>query len=227
MFFNTSANELRVYNGTTWQGGVTATGNFATTAGVIFTGDNRYNDGIKAKFGNDSDLQIFHNTTDSIINASGTGNIKLQDSGNTKLEVTSSGIGVTGNIAVSGTVDGVDVAALKTSKDSLSTTNGTVLGSVVLANGVTATTQGQSDNSAKLATTSYVRTAVSNIVDSAPGTLDTLNELAAALGDDANFATTTANSIATKAPINNPTFTGTVTAGTIDGTNLTLDFGTL
>ena len=134
---------------------------------------------------------------------------------------------VSGNIAVSGTVDGVDVAALKTSKDSLSTTNGTVLGSVVLANGVTATTQGQSDNSAKLATTSYVRTAVSNIVDSAPGTLDTLNELAAALGDDANFATTTANSLATKAPINNPTFTGTVTAGTIDGTNLTLDFGTL
>ena len=68
---------------------------------------------------------------------------------------------------------------------------------------------------------------MSNLVDSAPGTLDTLNELAAALGDDANFATTTANSIGTKAPINNPTFTGTVTAGTIDGTNLTLDFGTL
>ena len=42
LFFNTSANELRVYNGTAWQGGVTATGNFATTAGVIFTGDNYY-----------------------------------------------------------------------------------------------------------------------------------------------------------------------------------------
>ena len=96
-----------------------------------------------------------------------------------------------------------------------------------LSNGVVATTQGQSDNSTKVATTAYVRSAVSNLVDSAPGTLDTLNELAAALGDDANFATTTANSLATKAPINNPTFTGTVTAGTIDGTNLTLDFGTL
>lgn len=49
------------------------------------------------------------------------------------------------------------------------------------------------------ATQAYVTTAVSNLVDSAPGTLDTLNELAAALGDDANFATTVTNSIATKA----------------------------
>ena len=111
LFFNTSANELRVYNGSTWQGGVTATGNFATTAGVIFTGDNRYNDNIKAKFGNDSDLQIFHNTSNSIINASGTGNLKFQDQGNTKLEITSTGTSTTGNIVVSGTVDGRDVAS--------------------------------------------------------------------------------------------------------------------
>ena len=110
LFFNTSANELRIYNGTQWQGGVTATGNFATTAGVIFTGDNRYNDNIKAKYGNDSDLQIFHDSNDSIINASGVGNIKLQDQGNTKLEITSTGISTTGNISVSGTVDGRDVA---------------------------------------------------------------------------------------------------------------------
>lgn len=48
------------------------------------------------------------------------------------------------------------------------------------------------------ATQSYVSTAVSNLVDSAPATLDTLNELAAALGDDPNFATTITNSIATK-----------------------------
>ena len=48
------------------------------------------------------------------------------------------------------------------------------------------------------ATQTYVNTAVSNLVDSAPGTLDTLNELAAALGDDPNFATTVATSIGTK-----------------------------
>ena len=49
------------------------------------------------------------------------------------------------------------------------------------------------------------------LVDSAPSTLDTLNELAAALGDDPNFATTTANSIGLKAPLASPTFTGNST----------------
>ena len=51
-------------------------------------------------------------------------------------------------------------------------------------------------NTTQLATTAFVTTAVGNVIDSAPGALDTLNELAAALGDDANFATTITNSIA-------------------------------
>jgi len=51
------------------------------------------------------------------------------------------------------------------------------------------------------ATQSYVDTEIANLVDSAPATLDTLNELAAALGDDANFSTTITNSIATKLAI--------------------------
>ena len=42
---------------------------------------------------------------------------------------------------------------------------------------------------------------ISYLVDSAPGTLDTLNELAAALADDANFATTVTTAIATKSPL--------------------------
>ena len=50
------------------------------------------------------------------------------------------------------------------------------------------------------ATQTYVNTQISNLVDSAPSTLDTLNELAAALGDDPNFATTVTNSIASKVP---------------------------
>ena len=52
-----------------------------------------------------------------------------------------------------------------------------------------------------IATQSYVDTAVSNLVDTAPDALNTLNELAAALGDDANFSTTITNSIATKAEL--------------------------
>jgi len=51
------------------------------------------------------------------------------------------------------------------------------------------------------ATQSYVDTEISNLIDTAPATLDTLNELAAALGDDPNFATTVTNSIATKLAI--------------------------
>jgi len=59
----------------------------------------------------------------------------------------------------------------------------------------------------------FANTAVAGIVDSSPAALNTLNELAAALGDDANFATTTANSIGTKMPIAGGTFTGDITRG--------------
>ena len=60
------------------------------------------------------------------------------------------------------------------------------------------------------ATPAQVTAAVAAVVDAAPGTLDTLNELAAALGDDANFASTVTNALAAKAPLASPTFTGTV-----------------
>ena len=52
---------------------------------------------------------------------------------------------------------------------------------------------------------------VNAVIASAPAALNTLDELAAALGDDANFATTVTNSLAAKAPLADPTFTGTVT----------------
>jgi len=51
---------------------------------------------------------------------------------------------------------------------------------------------------------------IATITDSAPVTLDTLNELAAALGDDPNYATTTANLIGTKLPLSGGTLTGTL-----------------
>jgi hypothetical protein len=56
----------------------------------------------------------------------------------------------------------------------------------------------------KVETESYVTTQISNLVDSAPTALNTLNELAAALGDDANFSTTVTNLIGTKEPIITP-----------------------
>lgn len=75
----------------------------------------------------------------------------------------------------------------------------------------TAPTATAGTNTTQVATTAFVRTEISNLVASAPAALDTLDELAAALGDDANFATTVTNNLATKAPLESPTFTGTVT----------------
>lgn len=64
------------------------------------------------------------------------------------------------------------------------------------------------------ATEVYVNTQIANLVDQAPSTLDTLNELATALGDDPNFATTTANLIGTKWTQDNTKITNWDTAYT-------------
>ncbi len=59
-----------------------------------------------------------------------------------------------------------------------------------------------------VATNSYVDSAISNLVDGAPGLLDTLNEIAAAINDDSNYFTTVANSIAEKVSKSGDTMTG-------------------
>ena len=81
---------------------------------------------------------------------------------------------------------------------------------VALGGNPTTTTQSAGNNTTRIATTAFVTTAVANIVDSAPSALDTLNELAAALGDDANFSTTVTNSIATKLPLAGGTMSGNI-----------------
>jgi hypothetical protein len=62
-----------------------------------------------------------------------------------------------------------------------------------------------------IATTSYVTTQINNLIDGAPGALDTLNELAAALGDNANFATAVTDSIAGKVSKAGDAITGKIT----------------
>ena len=168
LYFDTTSNELRVYNGSAWQGGVTATGNLAGTGANTFTGDQTVN----------------------------------------------------ANIVITGTVDGKDISALG-------------ITGTTLANGVIATTQSAGDNSTKVATTAYTDTAITNLVDSSPSALNTLNELAAALGDDANFATTVNNSIAsnttlagTKLPKAGGQMTGNITFSgtqTVDGRDVSVD----
>ena len=67
----------------------------------------------------------------------------------------------------------------------------------------TAPTAALNTNTAQLATTAFVQAAVASLVNAAPTQLDTLNELAAALGNDANFATTITNQLAGKQPTGN------------------------
>ncbi len=79
---------------------------------------------------------------------------------------------------------------------------------------VTATTQSQGDGSTNVATTAYVDTGLANLIDSAPSNLNTLNELAAAMNDNASF-------FSTVLPLSGGTMTGNIAhAG-----NFTLDVG--
>ena len=110
-----------------------------------------------------------------------------------------------------GTVDNTVIGSGTPAAGTFTTVAGT------LASTVTGTTAAASDNSTKIATTAYVTTAIANLVDTAPSALNTLNELAAALGDDANFATTVNSSIAAKANSNAPSFTGNATFGAYVG----------
>ena len=84
----------------------------------------------------------------------------------------------------------------------------------------TASTQANADNSTKVATTAYVENAISNLQGGAPATLDTLNEIATALGNDAALNTTLTNSIATKAPLTRNLIAG---AGLTGGGDLNSD----
>ena len=99
------------------------------------------------------------------------------------------------------------------------------LGGAPLANPVftgnpRAPTPAPGDNDTSLSTTAFVvaaiTTAINNLIDSSPGALNTLNELAAALADDPNFATTITNALALKAPLANPNITGLATLPQVD-----------
>ncbi|HAX7915559.1 TPA: phage tail protein [Escherichia coli] len=77
------------------------------------------------------------------------------------------------------------------------------LSSPALTGTPTAPTAAQSVNNTQIATTAFVKSAIAAMVGSAPAALDTLNELAAALGNDPNFATTMLNALVGKQPLDN------------------------
>jgi hypothetical protein len=121
-------------------------------------------------------------------------------------------LAVTNNATVGGTlgVTGNTTLTTVTTSGAATLASGSVTGNFSVAGTLTVATP---SNSTDAASKGYVDTAVANVIDSAPGALDTLNELAAAINDDANFATTITNSIATKLPLAGGTMTGDITLG--------------
>jgi hypothetical protein len=86
---------------------------FAST--TAHAGNATFADNAKAIFGAGSDLQIYHDASDSIINDNGTGSLKLQQGGSTKLEVKATGIDVTGTV----TADGLTVEGTATTRPTI------------------------------------------------------------------------------------------------------------
>ena len=115
-------------------------------------------------------------------------------------------------LAISSTVSATEIGYVDGVTSSIQTQLGAKapLASPELTGTPTAPTAAANTNTTQIATTAYVQTEIADLIASAPGALDTLDELAAALGDDANYAATITTALATKAPLASPTFTGTV-----------------
>lgn len=142
-----------------------------------------------------------------------TGNVTANSGTSTFTNITASG-------TISGAVSG-DITGNVTSSGTSTFNNVTISGTLNMDGGTTATIQNLSApvNPNDAARKTDVDTAVANLVDTAPAALDTLNELAAAINDDANFSTTITNSIATKLPLAGGTMSGPIDMGTSKVTN--------
>jgi len=130
------------------------------------------------------------------------------------------GEAMTGAITTNSTFDGRDIATDGTKLDGIETgatadqTSAQILTSIKTVDGASSGLDADLlDGQHGSYYTAYADTAVANLADSAPATLNTLNELAAALGDDASFSTTVTNSIATKLPLAGGTMTGDIDLG--------------
>ena len=129
---------------------------------------------------------------------------------------------VTGNVTgnITGNTTG-DLTGNVTAGSGTSTFNNLVINGTVDFNTAVLTDLGSPSNSTDAATKGYVDTEITNLIGGAPGALDTLNELAAALNDDASFNSTITTSIAAKLPLAGGTMTGAIAMGSNKVTGLT------
>jgi hypothetical protein len=129
---------------------------------------------------------------------------------------------VTGNVTgnITGNISG-DVTGNVTAGSGTSTFNNLVVNGTVDFTDTVLTNLASPSSDTDAATKGYVDTQLTNLVGGAPAALDTLNELAAALNDDAAFNTTITNSIATKLPLAGGTMSGAIAMGSNKVTGLT------
>jgi hypothetical protein len=150
------------------------------------------------------------NLTNTIVNA--------DINASAAIDWTKLGISSTVSSTEIGYVDGV-TSAIQTQLDAklaTATASSTYapLASPALTGVPTAPTAAANTNTTQVATTAYVQTEITDLIAAAPGALDTLNELASALGNDAAFSTTVTNSLATKLPLAGGTMSGAIAMGT-------------
>jgi len=210
--------------------GIDVTG-VITTDGLTTSADINFGDSDKAIFGAGSDLQIYHDSSNSYIVDSGTGDLNIQAtnlsiknasggsnylrattggalliyySGAQKLATSNTGVTITGEIEATSFSDGTISGITFIDEDSFATNSATRV---------------PTQQSIK----AYVDTQVAGVVDSAPAALDTLNELAAALGDDANFSTTTSTALGNRLRVDTAAqgLTGTQQANAITNLGIT------
>ncbi|MDA9002736.1 tail fiber domain-containing protein [bacterium] len=215
--------------------GLTLQGNTAIVGNLDFA------DSYRLHLGSDDDFAFFHTGGNAVIhNTTGelrirSNTIKLQDYTNEDLMIVAnsndsvelyynnikkfetSSTGVTAN----GTVTATAVSATTLTGNLLATTaNATTMTATTFSgdlNGTintatSATTQANTVANTTVATTAYVSNKIAEVIGGAPGTLDTLNELAAAINDDDDYNTTLTTALATKLPLAGGALTGALTS---------------
>ena len=192
-----TVDETSTFTGTMTTAAISQTSGTATFSNVDINGGN-------------IDGTIIGATTAAAITATTIGGTDITASssfiGDLTGSVDASGVGKTLTGPLTGNVTGNVTSTTGTSTFNNVTINGTLDVTSTRITNVTDPTANQD-----AATKKYVDDQVSGLVDSAPNALNTLNELAAAIGDDANFSTTITNSIAAKLPLTGGTMTGALT----------------
>ena len=217
------------WNGTAWvnQSGVVNTGDTGTVTSTMIANGTIVDADINAsaaiaysKLANASAGQILLGTTTTgVITATAiSGDITINGAGVATISANSVALGTdtTGDY-VSSLVAGTGITLANNSGEGATptiTVNTSViaaLDSPTLTGTPLAPTAANTTNNTQIATTAYVKTVIGDLINSAPAALDTLGEIATSLANNESLSSSLTSSIALKAPLANPTFTGTVT----------------